>query len=210
MVERVKVIFWDFDGVLMDSNAVRDLGFERVLSEFPKEQVDELLAFHQANGGLSRYVKFRYFFEEIRKEPITDDEILIWAERFSLIMKELLVNPKLLIAETMSFVKDNQGRYIMHITSGSDQNELRFLCQSMGIDHLFTSIHGSPKPKKEWVKELIETHGYSKEECVLIGDSYNDFDAAKENGIKFMSYNMSIFEKKRIKNNEEFSSIELK
>lgn len=173
----------------MDSNAVRDVGFERVLSEFPKEQVEQLLAFHQANGGLSRYVKFRYFFEEIRNESITDDEILIWAERFSLIMKELLVNPDLLIDETMSFVKENQGKYIMHITSGSDQNELRFLCKSMGIDGLFTSIHGSPKPKKEWVKELIEMHGYKKEECVLIGDSYNDFEAAQENGIRFFGYN---------------------
>jgi len=185
----IKVIFWDFDGVLMDSNAVRDLGFERVLSEFPKDQLDKLLAFHQANGGLSRYVKFRYFFEEIRKEPVTDDEILIWADRFSQIMKELLVNPELLIEETMSFVKENQGKYIMHITSGSDQNELRFLCQSMAINHLFTSIHGSPKPKKEWVKELIEIHGYKKEECVLIGDSYNDVEAAQYNSINFMAYN---------------------
>jgi HAD superfamily hydrolase (TIGR01549 family) len=185
----IKVIFWDFDGVLMDSNAVRDLGFERVLAEFPKDQLNRLLAFHQANGGLSRYVKFRYFFEEIRNESITDDEILIWAERFSLIMKELLVNPKLLINETLNFVKENQGKYIMHITSGSDQNELRFLCQSMSIDHLFTSIHGSPKPKKEWVKELIEMHGYKKEECVLIGDSYNDFEAAHFNSIFFKAYN---------------------
>ena len=185
----IKVIFWDFDGVLMDSNPVRDLGFERVLSEFPKEQVNQLLAFHQANGGLSRYVKFRYFFEEIRKEPITEDEILIWAERFSLIMKELLVNSALLIEETMNFVKENQGKFIMHITSGSDQNELRYLCQSMGVDHFFHSIHGSPKTKKEWVKELIELHGYNKEEYVLIGDSYNDFEAAEFSGIPFIAYN---------------------
>lgn len=185
----INVIFWDFDGVLMDSNSVRDLGFERVLAEFPKDQVDRLLAFHQANGGLSRYVKFRYFFEEIRKESISDNDILIWAERFSLIMKELLVNPELLIEETLNFVKENQGKYIMHITSGSDQNELRFLCKSMGIDDLFTSIHGSPKPKKEWVKELIEMHGYNLSECVLIGDSFNDYEAANISNIHFMAYN---------------------
>ncbi|UJP64469.1 HAD family hydrolase [Mongoliitalea daihaiensis] len=185
----IKVIFWDFDGVLMDSNSIRDLGFEHVLAEFPKEEVDQLLAFHQANGGLSRYVKFRYFFEEIRKKSISDSDILIWAERFSLIMKELLVNPELLMEETLNFVKENQGEYIMHITSGSDQNELRFLCESMGIDNLFTSIHGSPKPKKEWVKELIEMHGYKKEECVLIGDSYNDYEAANSSNIHFMAYN---------------------
>lgn len=188
-MHQIKVIFWDFDGVLMDSNAVRDLGFERVLSEFPKEQVDQLLAFHQANGGLSRYVKFRYFFEEIRKEPITDNEILVWAERFSLIMKELLVNPELLIEETLNFVKENQGKYIMYITSGSDQKELQFLCKEMKIDYLFKSIHGSPTSKTELVKAIIEACDYRREECVLIGDSINDWQAAKANGISFAEFN---------------------
>jgi len=185
----IKVIFWDFDGVLMDSNSVRDLGFERVLAEFPEDQVNQLLKFHKANGGLSRYVKFRYFFEEVRGESITDKEVFIWAERFSIIMKELLVDPNLLIRETINFVKENQGKYIMHITSGSDQEELRFICKNLEIDHLFRSIHGSPKPKKEWVGELIRENNYSSEECVLIGDSINDWEAAKKNRVKFTAYN---------------------
>jgi phosphoglycolate phosphatase-like HAD superfamily hydrolase len=185
----IKVIFWDFDGVLMDSNSVRDLGFERVLSEFPEDQVRQLVAFHQANGGLSRYVKFRYFFEEIRGESITDEQVVIWAERFSVIMKGLLVNPDLLIFETINFVKENQGKYIMHITSGSDQEELRFLCKQLGIEGLFSSIHGSPKPKSEWVRELIKVNNYNREECVLVGDSINDWEAANDNLIQFLAFN---------------------
>jgi hypothetical protein len=81
----------------MDSNSIRDLGFVRILAEFPKDQVNQLLKFHQANGGLSRYVKFRYFFEEVRGEVIEDEDVLVCAERFSIIMKELLVNTDLLI-----------------------------------------------------------------------------------------------------------------
>lgn len=190
----IKVIFWDFDGVLMDSNRVRDMGFEHVLAKFPKDQVDQLIAFHKSNGGLSRYVKFRYFFEEIRKENVSDNQILFWADRFSHIMKESLVNPELLIDETFSFVKENQGKYIMHITSGSDQEELLFLCKSMRIDHFFSSIHGSPKSKTEWVKELLEVHSYNTSECVLIGDSINDFEAALTNKIKFIGYNNLLLE----------------
>lgn len=185
----IKVIFWDFDGVLIDSNAVRDLGFELVLAEFPQTEVEKLLEFHRNNGGLSRYVKFRYFFEVIRKVPITDEQILIWAERFSIIMKNLLVNHNLLIQETLNFVKKNQENYIMHITSGSDQAELRYLCEKMEINHLFYSIHGSPKPKKQWVRDLIDLHNYNENECVLIGDSLNDWEAANENSIEFYGYN---------------------
>ena len=49
----------------MDSNAVRDRGFKEVLNGYPENEVDALMTFHQDNGGLSRYVKFRYFFEVI-------------------------------------------------------------------------------------------------------------------------------------------------
>lgn len=59
----ITTIFWDFDGVLMNSNAVRDKGFELVLANYPKNQVKQLMNFHQANSGLSRYVKFRFFFK---------------------------------------------------------------------------------------------------------------------------------------------------
>jgi len=191
MNSKIKVIFWDFDGVLMDSNAVRDHGFEQVLREYPKQKTKELLKYHRENGGLSRYVKFRYFFEEIMSTLISDDEIQEWADKFSQVMRKLLLNKDLLIQETINFIKRNQENYRMYITSGSDQEELRFLCKSLEIDHLFNSIHGSPKPKKEWVKDLIEINRYDKKDCVLVGDSYNDFEAARANDIAFQPYNYS-------------------
>lgn len=189
MIEGVKNIFWDFDGVLLNSNSIRDEGFETVLKEYPLDEVANLMTFHRENGGLSRYVKFKYFFEEIRKEKINSNELQMWANKFSLIMKKKLVDTSLLIEENISFIKKNKNNYKMHITSGSDQNELIFLCKSMKIDGLFDSIHGSPKPKKEWIAEIIITNMYNKNECVLIGDSFNDYEAALFNGIHFIPYN---------------------
>ena len=66
-MKNLKTIFWDFDGVILNSNNIRTKGFRKVLSLYPKTKVDELINFHIANGGLSRYFKFRYFYEEILK-----------------------------------------------------------------------------------------------------------------------------------------------
>src|SRR5690554_3944199 len=165
----IKVIFWDFDGVILNSNEVRDNGFVEVLKDFPKEEVDKLLSFHRKNGGLSRYVKFRYFFEEIRKEPITDEEVNTWALRFSEIMLSSLKDKSLLISETVDFIKNNHQHYAMHIVSGSDQTELRALCKSLEIDQYFKSIHGSPTPKNDLVKNILEEHAYDPAKAVLIG-----------------------------------------
>ena len=186
----MEAILFDFDGVLLNSNEVRDLGFEKVLIDFPKNQVDKLLEFHKANGGLSRYVKFRYFFNEIKGEPISDNRLSELTDQFSTIMRKMLVDSTLLIEETIGFVQKEYGNTDMHIVSGSDQDELRFLCNSLKISQYFKSINGSPTPKIELVKKILEQEDY-KGKCVLIGDSINDYEAANMNGIEFMGYNNS-------------------
>src|SRR5690606_32809929 len=134
--------------------------------------------FHQANGGLSRYVKFRYFFEEVRGEKITDEEVQVWANKFSEIMLANLIDKSLLIKETNYFVKANYQNYQMHIVSGSDGNELRKICKGVGIDQYFKSIEGSPTPKVKLVADILEKENYNITESVLIGDSINDYEAA--------------------------------
>lgn len=189
MLEEYKVILWDFDGVIMDSMPIRSKGFEVVLGKYPRLQVEELLAFHHTNGGLSRYLKFRYFFEEIRKEPITESEVQLFADDFSKVMLSLLIDEKLLIEDSVSFIKSNWENYEMHIVSGSDGKELRFICESLGLSKYFKSINGSPTHKNELVRQLLEKYGYSNKQIVLIGDSKNDFEAAEVNNIAFYGYN---------------------
>ena len=65
MKKIVKNILWDFDGVILNSIHVRDKGFIEIFKDFDNEKVDLLLQYHKKNGGLSRYVKIRYFFEKI-------------------------------------------------------------------------------------------------------------------------------------------------
>jgi phosphoglycolate phosphatase-like HAD superfamily hydrolase len=189
MLDLYKTILWDFDGVIMDSMPVRDKGFEIVLQDYPQEQVSLLMEYHRNNGGLSRYNKFRYFFEKIRKESITDSEIKVLADKFSVVMLQNLLNPSLFIEDSLRFIKENHSKYNMHIVSGSDGNELRYICETLGISQYFISVHGSPTSKKELVKVLLTENSYKKVDTCLIGDSFNDLEAANDNGISFYGYN---------------------
>lgn len=184
-----KTVFWDFDGVILDSMAVRDWGFREIFKMFSADQVEDLINYHRANGGLSRYVKIRYFYEEILKKEITEVEVLEYAERFSVLMKQELTNPENLILDSVNFIKQNHTKYNFHIVSGSDQNELRFLCKELDLSQYFLSIHGSPTPKKELVNQVLKEYSYDQKGCCLIGDSHNDFEAAEFNEIYFYGYN---------------------
>ena len=77
----------------------------------------------------------------------------------------------------------------MHIVSGSDGNELRYLCGELGISEYFKSIQGSPTPKIQLVSKVLDHNRYQAKDCLLIGDSINDYEAANYNSIRFWGYN---------------------
>ena len=84
----INTIFWDFDGVLLDSMNVRDWGFKKIFKGYDNELINDLISYHRKNGGLSRYVKIKYFFEELVKNPINDQQVLKYAEKFSSLMRK--------------------------------------------------------------------------------------------------------------------------
>lgn len=189
MNSKIETILWDFDGVILDSMSVRDWGFREIFKDYSEEQVSQLISFHNKNGGLSRYVKIRYFYENILGQTISKDQVLTYANAFSVLMKGQLINPQNLINDSVNFIKSNCSKYNFHIVSGSDEEELRFLCKELNLSAYFISINGSPTPKKELVDNLLKQYNYNIKTSCLIGDSINDYEAATENKIAFYGYN---------------------
>lgn len=185
----IKVIFFDFDGVILDSMPIRDYGFRKIFEGYSSELVEKLISYHQLNGGLSRFHKIKYFYNELLKKDISEEKIVEYANSFSEIMKEQLTNKKYLISETVNFIKENYKSYKLHIVSGSEQNELRYLCEKLGVAKYFITIEGSPTPKNDLVKNRLELEKYNNNEAILIGDSINDYEAANINDLKFFGFN---------------------
>ncbi|MFW6157342.1 MAG: HAD hydrolase-like protein [Balneolaceae bacterium] len=46
-----------------------------------------------------------------------------------------------------------------------------------------------PVPKQKLVDKVLEDNDYYHEHAILIGDSINDYEAAKVNKVKFFGYN---------------------
>ena len=47
----IKAIFWDFDGVLLNSNDIRDKGFSDVLKDYPYEEVERYIRESVGHNG---------------------------------------------------------------------------------------------------------------------------------------------------------------
>ena len=184
-----KNIIWDFDGVIIDSSEIRIFAFREMLKDYPLDKVNKLIDFHKTNDGLSRYVKIDYFFSDIINQNIDNKKRSSLLREFGNICSEKLNHRKLLIKETLKFININYSQKKFHIASGSDNEELNRLCQSLGLNNFFNSINGSPEAKKNIVGRIILENNYVPEETCLIGDSVNDYDAAVFNKIQFFAYN---------------------
>ena len=72
----IKNILFDFDGVILDSMPIRDYGFKKIFKAFDDDLVNKLLEYHNQNGGLSRYVKIKYFYNKLLKQEILEEKII--------------------------------------------------------------------------------------------------------------------------------------
>lgn len=185
----IKNIIFDFDGVILDSIPTKTEGFRKLFAGFPKVKVDSIVCYHKENGGMSRYDKIRYFFNILLDQYVSEADINLYAEKYSEITLEELCDPKYIIEDALSFIMHYHNKFKLHVASGADEKDLLTICRRQGIDSLFISIHGSPQKKSEIIRKIISQNSYNPCETILVGDSVNDYQAAKENNISFFAYN---------------------
>lgn len=203
-LENIENIIFDFDGVIIDSMDIRTNGFRDIFTDYDEALVDKLIDYHNLNGGLSRFNKIKYFYNSLLNKEISDEKINEYANKFSDIMRVKLSSKDVLIINVVDFIKENYKNYKLHIASGSEQEELRFLCKELELFNCFKSIYGSPIHKNQLVKTIIEENNYDRAKTLLIGDSINDYEAAKVNDIAFLGYNNKSLKESNCNYIEEF------
>ena len=67
----IKVVIFDFDGVIIESNNVKKKAFEFIFSQFPK-QFKLMMEFHHQNVSKSRYYKFDHLLSVLGKQEDID------------------------------------------------------------------------------------------------------------------------------------------
>jgi len=182
---KYQYIIFDFDGVLVESNEIRFNGFRKLFKDYPQGEVEKLVAYAKANGGVSRYKKIEYFFNEIRREPISEESVNQWAAQFSTLVEQDIVEAKP-VEGSLKFLEDYFSHFDFAIVSGSDQAELRRICEKRKINHFFKMILGSPVEKKDNIASLLSDLNWQHNESLYVGDSNNDLEAAKANALDFV------------------------
>lgn len=181
-----EAIFFDFDGVILNSVDVKTKAFAKMFREYGPEVEKKVVEYHLNNGGVSRFDKFRYYYEEILNKPVNEETIKSLSEHFSyLVMDGVLASPFVSGAkETLEVLREND--MFAYVVSGTPDREIRLIVERKGLSKYFKEVHGSPRKKQEICQEIINRENYNSQNCLFIGDAMSDYEAAQKNGICFL------------------------
>lgn len=177
-------LLFDCDGVVLNSNSVKTKAFWRVALPYGEAAAEALVAYHEENGGESRYRKFEYFIDSIlgcAPDPGLLRQLL---DCFSAEVRCGLMECEM-AADIMALRSQTQATRWM-IVSGGDQDELRWLFSRRGIADLFDGgIFGSPDTKFRILSRELAS-GNIVVPALFLGDSRLDYEAAVAAGVDFL------------------------
>ncbi len=182
----IKTVIFDVDGVLIESAEIKTLAFRRLFEKHCPEKVDEAVLYHEKNMGVSRFVKFRYVFNNLMgKELSQKDETNLGKEYSMIVLSEVLKAP--LVAGAMEFLEENKNKYLFFVVSGTPEEELKYILKKRGLDRYFKGIYGSPKEKIDAVGEILLRCKLEPKDVVFVGDADTDKRAAEGAKVWFIA-----------------------
>ncbi|MBF0472683.1 MAG: HAD family hydrolase [Nitrospirae bacterium] len=178
----IKALILDFDGVILESADIKTEAFRKLFEvEYP-QHVEKIVEHHLKNKGISRFVKFRYAYNNIIKEPYTNEEEL--GRRFTEIaLEEILKAP--FVPGTFEFLEKYHRTYPIYVATGTPEEEILYIAEKRGLTKYFREIQGSPAKKSEIIIDILTRYGYSPEEVIFVGDATTDMQAASKTGLHF-------------------------
>ena len=191
----IKAIIFDFDGVIVESVDIKTKAFARLFEHEGGVVVEKVVDYHLKNGGVSRFDKFRYYYKEILKRPLSDQQFEELCSGFSeLVMEEVVKAP---YVKGSKEILDNYFRICQcFVATGTPQEEIDEIIIQRGMFPYFKGVYGAPKKKYVIVREILDSYGIKPEEVIYVGDAMSDYQAASENSVRFIARihdNESIF-----------------
>ena len=178
-------VFFDFDGVLAESEQIKTDAFRTVYADQPADVVQRIVAYHKANAGISRVVKIAHIERAFLGRPGDDESVAALARRYSeTVVDQVIAAPE--VAGAGAFLDAFRDRLRMFVISGTPETELGPIVAARGMADYFTEVRGSPRLKPDIGAELRDRHGLDMARTVFVGDAPTDYHAAHALGCAFV------------------------
>lgn len=181
----IKAVVFDFDGVLVESVDVKTEAFRKLFLPYGEEVAQKAVDYHMAYGGVSRYEKFKYYFANYIRQPLSKELEAELGERFKrIVLEDVIASPYVVGAREA--LETLYGNLPLFVASGTPDDELKLIVARRNMEKYFRGVYGAPENKKDMVARIITQTGTAPHEVALVGDAMTDYDAAMANDVHFI------------------------
>ena len=184
---KLDAVFFDFDGVLVDSVYIKEKTFGSLYFEYGEEVVKKVMEYHRSNGGVSRFDKFRHYHNVFLGKELLPEDLENLNKGFSKLVTQLVINASEIPGTEHTLLSLYQ-QIPLHVISATPEAELEEIIIARKMRHFFCSIHGSPKKKHEHIINIIQQQGYERQKVIMVGDTMADYESSLEAAVNFIGY----------------------
>ena len=181
-----QAVFFDFDGVILDSVHVKTRTFAAMFRQYGPEVEKAVVDFHLANGGVSRYDKFQHIYDNILQKPLSQKDLQQLGEQFTRMTIQEVLDAEYIPGALDTLKRLNEQNIPSFVVSGTPEEEIMLIVEKKGLSRYFWEIHGSPRKKNEILADILNRYGFAADRTLFVGDARTDYEAAQKCGTAFL------------------------
>lgn len=182
----IKVAVFDFDGVIVNSNALKDEALFNLFDGNPQVPEDLVRDVHSHNVGTRFDVLRDVFVRAGMPSGEIDGLVREYALRYDDLVQRGIANQGLAAGakETLAALSSDRCLYI---NSATAHDPLQKTVERLGIRPYFKEVYGMPPTKEENLRVILGREGIDPQEAVVIGDGEGDWRSARVVGTHFIA-----------------------
>ncbi|WP_442265994.1 HAD family hydrolase [Tenacibaculum sp. ZS6-P6] len=201
MVQDLKCVIFDMDGVIIDSEELHKKAYYQVFESLNLEVNETLYTSFTGSSTLNAFQKLVAHFN-LNEQP--EDLVLNKRKRY---VDFFETDPNLkLIDGVEDLIKYFYSKgYVLVLASSSAMVNINRVFDRFNLQKYFKAkISGADlkasKPHPEIFEKAVHLGGYNKEECIVIEDSDNGIKAANDAGVFVVGYDNPIVTNQTLEN----------